>query len=133
MNGFGEIGRNGRFGTKWQFVDRFGAKMAKTIFFRKNPKMSLPYTYEAATLYKKLEKFYQRILRSSSNGRTDESEFIGPISATRGTKNKRGSKGEKNNKRVRGGRLLGTPEYPYSYNQICKSKKYQSHLLSRAI
>ena len=54
MTGFGEIGQN----------DRFWAKMTKTRFFRQNPKMSLPYTYEAATLCKKLEKSYERILRS---------------------------------------------------------------------
>ena len=74
-------------GPKLQFFHRFWAKMAKTIFFRQNPKMSLPYTYEAATLCNKLEKSYERILRSSSNARTDESEFIGPKSASRGTKN----------------------------------------------
>ena len=53
--------------------------------------MTLPYTYEAATLCKKLEKSYERILISSSdectNARMDESEFLGPISAKWGTKN----------------------------------------------
>ena len=34
--------------------------------------MSLPYVHKAATLCKKIEKSYERILRSSSNGRTDE-------------------------------------------------------------
>ena len=33
-----------------------------------------------------MEKSYERILRSRSDGRTDESEFIGPKSASRGTK-----------------------------------------------
>ena len=61
--------------------------------------MSLPYAYYAATLCKKPEQTYERILRSSSEGRTDErtdertdgrtdkSEFVGPNSAPRGTKN----------------------------------------------
>ena len=48
------------FEPKWQNRD----------FFSKNPKMSLPYTYEAATLCKKLEKSYERILRSSLEERT---------------------------------------------------------------
>ena len=59
------------FGPKWSFLDCFLAKMAKTRIFRQNPKMSLPYTHEAATLCKKLEKSYERILRSSSEERTD--------------------------------------------------------------
>ena len=61
MTGFKEIGQNG--------------KKKKNL---KNLIISLPYyTYEAATLCKKLEKSYERILRSSSEERADESEFIG--------------------------------------------------------
>ena len=79
---------NWRNWSKWPFLgqnDNFWAKMAKTRFFRQNPKTSLPYTHEATTLCKKLEKSYERILRSSSNGWMNESEFIGPKSAARGT------------------------------------------------
>ena len=66
MTGFGEIGQNGRF---W-------AKMAKTGLFCENPKMTLLYAYYAATLCKKPEQTYERILRSKmyerANGHTDE-------------------------------------------------------------
>ena len=85
MNEFGEIGQNGRFWAKMAIFDRLLGRNGENKN-RKNPKMSLPYTHEAATLCKKLEKSYERILRSSSEGRTDESEFIGPKSASRGTK-----------------------------------------------
>ena len=95
MTGIGEIGQNGRFWAKmgyfWQFLPRNGEN---GIFWEK-AKMSLPYAYYAATLCKKPEQTYERILRSSSegrknertNGRTDKSEFVGPNSAQRGTKN----------------------------------------------
>ena len=85
MTGFGEIGRNDNFWAKMVIFYCFWAKMTKTRFFRQKLKMSLPYNHEAATLCKKLEKPYEQILRSSSDGRTDESEFIGPNSASRGT------------------------------------------------
>ena len=59
--------------------------------FWKNPKMSLPYPYNAATLCKKLEQTYERILRSKMHERTDEhtdgGEFKGPDRLRRGTKN----------------------------------------------
>ena len=59
-------------------------KIFPKISFLKNPNMSLQYTREAATLCKKVEKSYERILKSRSNERTDkqtdESEFIGPKS-----------------------------------------------------
>ena len=91
MTEFGEIGRNDLFWTKMPIFDSFWAKMAKTRFFLKILKMSLPFTYEAATLCKKLEKSYEWILRSSANvrtnGPTDGREFIVPKSASRGTKN----------------------------------------------
>ena len=56
---------------KWQFFYRFWAKMAKTRFFRQNPKMSLVqmYTHEGATLCKKVEKSSERILKSRSDER----------------------------------------------------------------
>ena len=70
MTGFGEIGQNGRF---W----------AKTVIF-------LPFLGHFRTLMKlqlcARNKSYERILRSSSDGRTDESEFIVTKSASQGTK-----------------------------------------------
>ena len=64
------------FRPKWAIFDSFGPKMAKTGFFWKNLKMSLPYPYYAATLCKKPEQTYARILRSKmyvrTNARTDE-------------------------------------------------------------
>ena len=57
--------------SKWAIFDSFCPKMAKTGFFWENPKMSLPYPYYAATLCKKLEQTYERILRSKMYGRTD--------------------------------------------------------------
>ena len=52
--------------------------------------MTLLYAYYAATLCKKPEQTYERILRSRNNertnGRTNGSEFVGPNSAPRGTK-----------------------------------------------
>ena len=52
--------------------------------------MSLPYPYYAATLCKKLEQTYERILRSKmyghTNGRTHRGEFKGPNRLRRGTK-----------------------------------------------
>ena len=65
--------------------DSFGAKMGQTEFFCEKAKMSLPYAYYAATLCKKPEQTYERILRSRNNdertnertdGRTDEREWI---------------------------------------------------------
>ena len=78
--------------------------------------MSLPYAYYAATLCKKPEQTYERILRSSNNertngrtngrtdGRTNESEFVGPNSAPRGTKNQ-----ENRRKKI-------TPKTPVTFN-----------------
>ena len=71
MNGFGETGQNDRFWAKMAIFGQFWAKMAKTRFFCQKAKMSLPYAYYAATLCKKTEQTYERILRSSSEGRTD--------------------------------------------------------------
>ena len=54
----------------------------ETKKFRQNPKMSLSSHSEATTLRKKSENSYERILRSSCNGRMDEHtdgrEAIGP-------------------------------------------------------
>ena len=60
------------FGAKWANFDSFGAKMRQTGFFWEKAKMSLPYAYYAATLCKKPEQTYERILRSRKNERTDE-------------------------------------------------------------
>ena len=60
------------FGPKWAIFDSFCPGMAKTGFFWEKAKMSLPYAYYAATLCKKPEQTYERILRSSSEERTDE-------------------------------------------------------------
>ena len=74
------------FGPKWAIFDSFCPGMAKTGFFWGKAKMSLPYAYYAATLSKKPEQTYERILRSTrKDERTDASEFIGPISAKWGT------------------------------------------------
>ena len=67
----------------WAKIVIFWAKMAKTRFFGQKAKMSLPYAYDAATLCKKPEQTYEWILRSRTNGQTEESEFIGPISTSR--------------------------------------------------
>ena len=83
------------FGSKWAIFDSFGPKLAKTGFFWKNPKISLPYPYYATTLCKKPEQTYEWILRSKmygrTYGRTDErtngGEFKGPNRLWRGTKN----------------------------------------------
>ena len=72
------------FGPKWDNFDSFGAKMGQRIFFCEKAKMSLPYTYDAATLCKKPEQTYERILRSRPDERTDKSEFVGPNSASSG-------------------------------------------------
>ena len=68
----------------------FLAKMAKTRFLSKSDNVT-SVRYYAATLCKNPEQTYERILRSSSEERTDErtdkSEFVGPNSAPRGTKN----------------------------------------------
>ena len=73
------------FGPKWAIFDSFCPGMVKTRFFWEKAKMSLPYAYYAATLCKKPEQTYERILRSRTDERTDKSEFVGPKSAPRGT------------------------------------------------
>ena len=60
------------FGPKGAIFDSFCPGMAKTEFFWENPKMSLPYAYYAATLCKKPEQTYERILRSKMYERKDE-------------------------------------------------------------
>ena len=59
------------FGPKWANLDSFGTKMGQTGLFGEKAKMSLPYAYYAATLCKKPEQTYERILRSRPDGRTD--------------------------------------------------------------
>ena len=44
MTGIGENGTNGRFWAKMTIFDRFKAKMAKTRFVRRNPKISIKST-----------------------------------------------------------------------------------------
>ena len=56
------------FGPKWANFDCSGAKIGQTRFFWEKAKMSLPYAYYAATLCKKPEQNYERILRSRNNG-----------------------------------------------------------------
>ena len=59
------------FGPKRAIFDSFCPGMAKTNFFWEKAKMSLLYAYYAATLCKKPEQTYERILRSRNNERTD--------------------------------------------------------------
>ena len=79
------------FGPKWAIFDSFCPGKAKMGFFGKKRKCHFRTLFRAATLCKKPEQTYERILRSSSeeltDERTDKSEFVGPNSAPRGTKN----------------------------------------------
>ena len=72
MTGFGDIDQNDQFWAKWAIFYTFWDKMGQTGFFCEKAQMSLPYAYYAATLCKKPEQTYERILRSRHNGRTDE-------------------------------------------------------------
>ena len=78
MTGFGEIGQNGRFGTKMGYFWQFLTQNGKNRIFGEKAKMSLPYAYYAATLCKKPEQTYERILKSKMYGRTNGGEFNGP-------------------------------------------------------
>ena len=69
MNGFGETGQNDCFWAEMDIFGQFWVKLAITSFFCEKAKMSLPYAYYAATLCKKTKQTYERILRSSSEGR----------------------------------------------------------------
>ena len=62
------------FGPKWAIFDSLSAKMWQTGFFWEKAKMSLPYAYYAATLWKEPEQTYERILKSRNNERTDRRE-----------------------------------------------------------
>ena len=73
MTGFRENGQNGRFWPKWAIFDSFCPGMAKTGFFWEKRKCHFHIHY-AATLCKKPEQTYERILRSSSDERTDGQE-----------------------------------------------------------
>ena len=70
MTGFEEIGQNEKFWTKITIFGQFLVQNGENEILSQKPKMLLPYTHKAAILCKKLEKSYERILRSSSNGRT---------------------------------------------------------------
>ena len=73
------------------------AKKLKTRIFAQNPKISLLYGYYATTLCKKTEQTYERILRSSLEGRTNELELEGPqCRLRRGTKKFEKYEDEKN-------------------------------------
>ena len=71
MTRFWENGQNDRFWAKmgyfWQILPQNG----ENKIFWENPKMSPPYAYYAATLCKKLEQSYERILRFKMYGRTE--------------------------------------------------------------
>ena len=58
------------FGPKRANLTVLVTKWGKRDFWEKE-KMSLPYAYYAAALCKKPEQTYERILRSSSDERTD--------------------------------------------------------------
>ena len=74
--------------TKMANFGKFLGQNGENEIFWKKAKMSLPYAYYAATLCKKMERTYKRILRSSSEGRMDGSEFEGPqCHLRRGNKN----------------------------------------------
>ena len=71
MTGFGEIDQNVRFWAKMGYFLQFWRGNGKNGIFWEKAKMSLPYGYYAATLCKKLEQTYERILRSKMYTRTD--------------------------------------------------------------
>ena len=71
MTGFGEIDQNARFWAKIGYFWQFWPQNGKNGIFWENPKISLPYPYYAATLCKKPEQSYERILRSKMYVRTD--------------------------------------------------------------
>ena len=91
MYRFGEIGQNGRFRAKMAIFfgggvfARFGWK--RDFFFGKTENV----TFLRLLSCRFVEKSNERIVRSRTDirtyERTDESDFIGPISAPRGTKN----------------------------------------------
>ena len=70
MTWFGENGQNGRFWAKMGYFWQFLTQNGENGIFCENPKKSLPYAYYAATLCKKPEQTYERILRSKMYGRT---------------------------------------------------------------
>ena len=70
MTGFGEIDQNVHFWAKMGYFLQFWPQNGENRIFWEIPKMSLPYHY-AATLCKKPEQTYERILRSKIYVRTD--------------------------------------------------------------
>ena len=71
MTRFRKISRNVDFWPKMANFWPKRAKTAKTGFFGRNPKMSLPSYWEAPTLYQKSEQSYDRFSRSPPDERTD--------------------------------------------------------------
>ena len=76
MTVFGENGQNVRFWAKMGYFLQFLPRNGENGIFWGKAKMSLPYAYYAATLCKKPEQTYERILRSrtdkQTNGQTNE-------------------------------------------------------------
>ena len=71
------------FRPKWANFDSFSAKIGQTGLFWEKRKchfhtLIIILYYYAATLCKKPEQTYERILRSRMDGRTDKSEFVSP-------------------------------------------------------
>ena len=64
MTGFGKIDQNDCFWAKMGYFLQFLPRNGKNGIFWEKAKMSLPYAYYAATLWKKPEQTYERILRS---------------------------------------------------------------------
>ena len=79
---------NLKYNRKDPFLDHFGhflPNLGKTGIFSKNRAPSLLHLYGPLTSYKRTEKTNEPISRKTgdgctdSNGRTDSSEFIGPL------------------------------------------------------
>ena len=66
------LGQNDHF---WTVV---GPKWRKQVFFGKKGEIPLPYAYYAATLCKKPEQTYERILRSKANLQVPTASGGGP-------------------------------------------------------
>ena len=75
-------GQNERFSAKMGYFGQFFTKMD----FLEKIENDITHANYAATLCKKPEQTYEQILRSRTNVKTDESEFVGPNSASCGAK-----------------------------------------------
>ena len=70
MNGFGDIGQNGRFGPKWPFLNRFGHK--KNWIFLPKSKNDTSVALLSHNFVQVIRKSYERILKSTNREiRTD--------------------------------------------------------------